>query len=154
MRGQQGVYVVVVFALRIIPARAGPTFCRCGKSILYPDHPRSCGANHGLTMNCVKHFGSSPLVRGQPRLAPARTVRTRIIPARAGPTVLCRNDAVSAEDHPRSCGANVRSSVVVYTSVGSSPLVRGQPACLCALGMSHRIIPARAGPTRTVFLLP
>ena len=96
-------------------------------------------------------FGSSPLVRGQlpPHSLPGG--RSRIIPARAGPTRPRRDSHNHRKDHPRSCGANRISRHAISCYSGSSPLVRGQriwPLCFAA---ASRIIPARAGPT-TIFL--
>ena len=72
--------------VRIIPARAGPTFCLFRSSLSLADHPRSCGANHPIDAGLSVKPGSSPLVRGQlSKLADAFDV-SRIIPARAGPT--------------------------------------------------------------------
>ena len=45
VRGQRTISVVSYKMLRIIPARAGPTFRRTGCYRDVPDHPRSCGAN-------------------------------------------------------------------------------------------------------------
>ena len=72
---------------------------------------------------------------------------SRIIPARAGQTVLVRFLIACEPDHPRACGANCYAvSQHIHTS-GSSPRVRGK-RCACRLrDMSHRIIPARAGQT-------
>ena len=123
-------------SVRIIPARAGPTFCRCGKSILYPDHPRSCGANQVSVFRVRWHYGSSPLVRGQ------RFAIQFIKPF--------------VSDHPRSCGANRLMDTRTTRKSGSSPLVRGQPGLHVAIRFTNRIIPARAGPTifNGRFLIP
>ena len=50
-------------------------------------------------------------------------------------------------DHPRSCGANLSTISTSSLTVGSSPLVRGQPVIFPPLSVRARIIPARAGPT-------
>ena len=114
---------------RIIPARAGPTVPWRPRPWRGPDHPRSCGANHA--------------VRGKHRLP------RRIIPARAGPTRATWTKPVLRADHPRSCGANVLQMWEIHIVSGSSPLVRGQ-LCVCVyVPYSHRIIPARAGPTES-----
>ena len=73
-------------ALRIIPARAGPTWLISPMRRFSQDHPRSCGANS--VDDAVGHFvsGSSPLVRGQLHHILLVFLPVRIIPARAGPT--------------------------------------------------------------------
>ena len=87
-------------------------------------------------------------MRGQRGRAPLGESRWRIIPARAGPTILQMWKVHIHPDHPRSCGANQRTNHMVGVSCGSSPLVRGQLQAYDADSLSERIIPARAGPTR------
>ena len=76
---------------------------------------------------------------------------TRIIPARAGPTGGVRGGVEPHADHPRSCGANNRLDVTRCFLFGSSPLVRGQRVNLVLDLALGRIIPARAGPTWSLF---
>ena len=69
----------------------------------------------------------------------------RIIPARAGFTVL---DALSCEDssdHPRSRGVYTAPTTSDQWDEGSSPLARGLLIAHNLLGEWKRIIPARAG---------
>ena len=147
MRGQLKASDELSEAERIIPARAGPT---CSEIICLPfnpDHPRSCGANPLRVKVSSEACGSSPLVRGQ-QSNPSRLVcRSRIIPARAGPTALQQCALLADADHPRSCGANSLSALSGLALCGSSPLVRGQLGGVEAEGEELRIIPARAGPT-------
>ncbi len=72
--------------IRIIPARAGPTFGIRFISRWAADHPRSCGANLTYAVVYFTPNGSSPLVRGQRMHMDMSAIATRIIPARAGPT--------------------------------------------------------------------
>ena len=86
-------------------------------------------------------------MRGQLRSLTSSIGSCRIISARAGPTQDVLTISLWNSDHPRSCGANFRLELEQRGSIGSSPLVRGQP-CLKFLGLGlARIIPARAGPT-------
>ena len=93
-------------------------------------------------------WGSSPRVRGL-RLRP-RSLRPprRIIPARAGFTVRVRGHPRPPTDHPRACGVYDAEHVWQLTKAGSSPRVRGLPACVIGVTWPPRIIPARAGFTR------
>ena len=127
VRGQPATDNVAAGDVRIIPARAGPTYITVDFDRASTDHPRSCGANVLSRLRWRGHFGSSPLVRGQPFCAGANIRYTRIIPARAGPTLY-------------------RSMSSRYLR-GSSPLVRGQLCMSCDFHETPRIIPARAGPT-------
>ena len=133
--------------LRIIPARAGPTRGKEPKRKPSADHPRSCGANDATTSTNAWQHGSSPLVRGQPVASQRGQFGARIIPARAGPTSSTQLKNEFYSDHPRSCGANDFADVELPVAVGSSPLVRGQPAWYSPSSAASRIIPARAGPT-------
>ena len=128
VRGQRRTVVLPRFAVRIIPARAGPTL---GRRLV---------ENH--------RTGSSPLVRGQPAHATYYLGVRRIIPARAGPTSPPPRAAGPPSDHPRSCGANAARASSLTACSGSSPLVRGQRIDIVASASGVRIIPARAGPTR------
>ena len=150
VRGQLNASNNVQDAIRIIPARAGPTSTVPTYGDTGEDHPRSCGANAPRSMRSRSHCGSSPLVRGQ-RLRPVLTlVDVRIIPARAGPTHCLSCDGSDSTDHPRSCGANGSRLTCWGAVCGSSPLVRGQLIGGRLQRFHKRIIPARAGPTRRV----
>ena len=164
VRGQRDGRANRAGLLRIIPARAGPTYFINHVDYINADHPRSCGANMQ-----ARHFGaglsgSSPLVRGQRSSLRPAWPRPRIIPARAGPTWWPPSAIRRTPDHPRSCGANVfrffvfadhprscgangsRAPPVMHKH-GSSPLVRGQHKIMEKIIIPKRIIPARAGPT-------
>ena len=148
VRGQHQHDLLPTPFLRIIPARAGPTWRRTQGPRAAADHPRSCGANHLNITPRVEQFGSSPLVRGQQFIDVSDSFECRIIPARAGPTMFVSSRAFSNADHPRSCGANTTRRPYGQYAGGSSPLVRGQLGA-CDIHVSReRIIPARAGPTR------
>ena len=127
VRGQPATDNVAAGDVRIIPARAGPTYITVDFDRASTDHPRSCGANVLSRLRWRGHFGSSPLVRGQLVLQLQRQRHARIIPARAGPTFLRGCKYPIYADHPRSCGAN--------------------PVSFDVIPVSQRIIPARAGPT-------
>ena len=71
----------------------------------------------------------------------------RLIPARAGKTVLVEEDRGLGGAHPRACGENSSSMVKPLRTVGSSPRVRGKPVPLQAQPGFSGLIPARAGKT-------
>ena len=134
---------------RIIPARAGFTRGRRLRAARLPDHPRSRGVYATLNGVGMRIGGSSPLARGLHVGAEPVDSDAGIIPARAGFTECQLREARTHGDHPRSRG--------VYASVfldspgrdGSSPLARGLLNRSDAEAPSHRIIPARAGFTRS-----
>ena len=93
---------------RIIPARAGFTGYASGRRSIQADHPRSRGVYVLGDERGSSEAGSSPLARGLPWDRIDLDAGTRIIPARAGFTLLLRYPAVRARDHPRSRGVYVR----------------------------------------------
>ncbi len=91
--------------------------------------------------------GSSPRVRGKHGLGKPVTLPRRIIPARAGQTMLLHRGSCNSPDHPRACGANREEARVAGRLHGSAPRVRGKLRCSRACAIRARIIPARAGQT-------
>ena len=79
----------------------------------------------------------------------AAETAVRIIPARAGFTSCFVVRVLISWDHPRSRGVYATSVSPAPTTSGSSPLARGLPGPVGLLGADPRIIPARAGFTRT-----
>ena len=69
----------------------------------------------------------------------------RIIPARAGFTVVGTTRAASCQDHPRSRGVYWYEGDTGNALGGSSPLARGLPTTPASTSRPARIIPARAG---------
>ena len=109
----------------IIPARAGFTVTARLQTPRTPDHPRSRGV-YGGPGKCRHHDGgSSPLARGLRQQEGNTMTTTRIIPARAGFTVIGPPSSAQPWDHPRSRGV-YSDSVTQRTPAGG-------------------IIPARAG---------
>ena len=111
----------------IIPARAGFTTPGRGPRTGAPDHPRSRGVYRAPASRARCSAGSSPLARGLRGVLPAQAPAGRIIPARAGFTLLRRTPAPPAPDHPRSCGVYPSTPSRSSASTGSSPLARGLP---------------------------
>ena len=93
--------------------------------------------------------GSSPLARGLHMHIVASGALTGIIPARAGFTSPWAGPGTCSTDHPRSRGVYVPRPRGCALPVGSSPLARGLHAILPDWHTKIRIIPARAGFTRS-----
>ena len=113
------------------------------------DHPRSRGVYRSGEVFARVERGSSPLARGLRGDARGKSALKRIIPARAGFTLPARGGGGAAPDHPRSRGVYSVTCQSAGPSVGSSPLARGLRITATAVLASVRIIPARAGFTRT-----
>ena len=78
-----------------------------------------------LWNSVVQPAGSSPLARGLLVPAPDEELEGRIIPARAGFTLLESQLFIVTRDHPRSRGVYVAKAFCEARISGSSPLARG-----------------------------
>ena len=138
----------------IIPARAGFTVLTFRRSSEIWDHPRSRGVYFPDVQVEDKQYGSSPLARGLRPGADVVGAGQGIIPARAGFTHAGTVQARGARDHPRSRGVYLARLVNPCLRDGSSPLARGLPAIGNHGYRPRRIIPARAGFTRSPWRVP
>ena len=109
------------------------------------DHPRSRGVYAFDRLPVSGGGGSSPLARGLPSRAATAPRRLRIIPARAGFTMIRVTLGYDTEDHPRSRGVYILYAVCAAICAGSSPLARGLPGRGNKEISDFGIIPARAG---------
>ena len=107
-------------------------------------HPRACGENWRRARRARPPAGSSPRVRGKPRVANPRGVLPRLIPAPAGKTGDDEGPGAQWGAHPRACGENFLSWAPRTALMGSSPRVRGKPPELAPWNISRRLIPACA----------
>ena len=129
----------------IIPARAGFTIPSFLGRFFTTDHPRSRGVYSISWCARGRSAGSSPLARGLLACGWPPERWTRIIPARAGFTVLWDPVFLGAEDHPRSRGVYSMRSPKRIAGLGSSPLARGLLVVRSCAVLLLGIIPARAG---------
>ena len=88
----------------IIPARAGFTGDDGASPAGGGDHPRSRGVYPRVPVTTTSVPGSSPLARGLRTGSSLTSLRTGIIPARAGFTTTRRGTPTTWRDHPRSRG--------------------------------------------------
>ena len=138
---------------RIIPAHAGQTNSVPAKRSSHADHPRACGANVMVPSACMLMVGSSPRMRGKPRLERDDSRTRRIIPAHAGQTWVWIRFFQTTTDHPRACGANEQDADSDPDRIGSSPRMRGKRRRQDAHASLLRIIPAHAGQTSLLMML-
>ena len=94
--------------------------------------------------------GSSPLARGTQGVINLVELEARLIPARAGNTMMRSETPLSNSAHPRSRGEHIAFLMGSTKSVGSSPLARGTLLMVSVDYGVGRLIPARAGNTITV----
>ncbi len=113
--------------VRLIPARAGNTNPKYISRDVVSAHPRSRGEHEVQRHLCTVALGSSPLARGTRTAALVSDVLVRLIPARAGNTLLFSQISVAAAAHPRSRGEHGFGSGADPSAGGSSPLARGTP---------------------------
>ena len=92
----------------ITPARAGKTEIRQAPPRHHQDHPRSCGKDATLRLRPRARPGSPPLVRERRKMKRGTLHKMRITPARAGKTFGSQLSFHFKEDHPRSCGKDLR----------------------------------------------
>ena len=109
----------------IIPARAGFTHPSSHRSLLIGDHPRSRGVYAEENALSASARGSSPLARGLPQTVIGNALGGRIIPARAGFTLVRVSIIPPPRDHPRSRGVYLPLGSHTGLGEGSSPLARG-----------------------------
>ena len=131
----------------IIPAYAGNTAVQFVKPFLLWDHPRVCGEHVRNSIVSWCSSGSSPRMRGTLSGRTVISARPGIIPAYAGNTLRWRHGSCRCRDHPRVCGEHLTSCVMVVSSMGSSPRMRGTLVVAELLGHESGIIPAYAGNT-------
>ena len=148
-RGLQFCDALINRIARIIPARAGFTSVGDRPHTKPGDHPRSRGVYAELFERVLAHYGSSPLARGLLVRFHVRPEQGRIIPARAGFTAPRGCLPERSPDHPRSRGVYLRSRSTSSSTRGSSPLARGLRHSGRGRLRTRRIIPARAGFTRS-----
>ena len=135
----------------IIPARAG--FTPRGRRRPGPrsDHPRSRGVYQSAWDLWPWRHGSSPLARGLRDERVRFILAAGIIPARAGFTRPRYAAADTDTDHPRSRGVYRKAFEDYQVVAGSSPLARGLRTGRRHRRRPSRIIPARAGFTRSTW---
>ena len=128
-RGTQPAGVFIIRVRRLIPARAGNT----GLGVLWlrigAAHPRSRGEHCALSGSRWIAHGSSPLARGTQKK--------------------CTAPESAVQAHPRSRGEHYALPGGVSGFPGSSPLARGTLHQLREAITDRRLIPARAGNTRS-----
>ena len=133
----------------IIPARAGFTRRVSRFVFWFWDHPRSRGVYPIVVSYLLIVMGSSPLARGLPAVKAGLDVSDRIIPARAGFTLIPGFLPPGSWDHPRSRGVYGELDRAKEQIDGSSPLARGLRRPPDRRRRRQGIIPARAGFTES-----
>ena len=127
-RGKLSAAIDRLFNVRLIPARAGKT-----RDIHRPDaeqraHPRAGGENGSVEIQGIKKLGSSPRGRGKPRSQTPAMGAKRLIPARAGKTLIEGFESGDKRAHPRAGGENALAGILYGGARGSSPRGRGKRA--------------------------
>ena len=108
-------------------------------------HPRVCGERLAQMILAAQKAGSSPRVRGTPRIVLTLHGPQRFIPACAGNAPPLRRASPSHAVHPRVCGERACPEVDQGVAIGSSPRVRGTRRPHLPVPVRPRFIPACAG---------
>ena len=74
----------ILYDSRITPAHAGKSGVTATASILYGDHPRTCGEKHAEPTVALVYAGSPPHMRGKGDIGDNYRVVPGITPAHAG----------------------------------------------------------------------
>ena len=96
--------------------------------------------------------GSSPRLRGAPRLPDETNPETGLIPASAGSTTDQVGQLGRVSAHPRVCGEHIGKAWGTIKGFGSSPRLRGAPGGQLDGRIGFRLIPASAGSTPSVLV--
>ena len=150
MRGSLSSCLIVSYLSGIIPAHAGLTPLPWLSIYGTRDHPRACGAHAQMIIQLTIAEGSSPRMRGSLEHIEYGIPYQGIIPAHAGLTMKSTWSRKKRRDHPRACGAHIRSSCTSVNQTGSSPRMRGSQEGPVRAQQVHGIIPAHAGLTCSV----
>ena len=110
-----------------------------------PVHPRVCGEQALIEPFFGSSAGSSPRVRGTEKYTRETVMPYRFIPACAGNSSRRRSVPRRRSVHPRVCGEQCSSTVLLVNIIGSSPRVRGTGITKNAKNRRLRFIPACAG---------
>ena len=148
VRGTQPHGRAHVVQSRFIPACAGNSPFQAGVNNYLTVHPRVCGELAPIEQRGMRMFGSSPRVRGTPRLLRQVRPQRRFIPACAGNSRPPSRAASRTAVHPRVCGELQRGARKTAVETGSSPRVRGTRTQEHRPHGPHRFIPACAGNSR------
>ena len=144
-RGNPDTTATTAAAVGPIPARAGEP--RRGPALhrIKGAYPRSRGGTPRKGRMLSRSTGLSPLARGNPQGPAAAARPPGPIPARAGEPRPIRRSRSQSWAYPRSRGGTAVTNVPRFSTVGLSPLARGNPVvCGDRLGVNGPI-PARAG---------
>ena len=106
MRGKPKQHRPVQHRRRLIPAYAGKTLLQATQRLAERAHPRVCGENNSEWNYTGNSWGSSPRMRGKPRLPGLVSFRRGLIPAYAGKTGGIWAGPNPKKAHPRVCGEN------------------------------------------------
>ena len=147
VRGKQTLQGLPGQIARLIPACAGKTPGTNFFIASSPAHPRVCGENLTRRAVCRGNMGSSPRVRGKLCGHFLGSFGAGLIPACAGKTRRPRRRQTPPAAHPRVCGENSIVTLVIESTKGSSPRVRGKPGRKHPKPHPGRLIPACAGKT-------
>ena len=127
MRGNQEEVGADYNRKRSIPASAGQPSAARRDSARAEEHPRECGATMYFYHAATANKGASPRVRGNQDLPDKYTYQKRSIPASAGQPHRQWRCVPLRGEHPRECGATLKSQRRKSTEWGASPRVRGNP---------------------------
>ena len=111
--------------LRFIPAGAGNTALRAGKSSTHSVYPRWRGEHKTVRRVAQQIIGLSPLARGTLHYTAIAKISRRFIPAGAGNTLPLKPKLTPGPVYPRWRGEHIKKRLILALVSGLSPLARG-----------------------------
>ncbi len=144
LRGTHFVLGLVCKIYRFIPAAAGNAAVVQRLTIWLTVHPRGCGERQLASIAYPFRHGSSPRLRGTPRLKILAHQNTRFIPAAAGNAIAEPLAKTVEAVHPRGCGeresgnrASSSARRFIPAAAGNAPTSCRSSAAAC--GSSPRL---------------
>ena len=131
----------------LIPTYAGNTGHYTVRGGVHGAHPHVCGEHTGEVRLSFAHLGSSPRMRGTPRIRHATDGFAGLIPTYAGNTCMRESHPRTSRAHPHVCGEHPQPSPGRGLGGGSSPRMRGTQKFLTQNPAGRGLIPTYAGNT-------
>ena len=145
VRGKDASTGLADIVVGITPACAGKSRASTSSSRTAGDHPRVCGEKILEARHSPIRTGSPPRVRGKAGRCRCDRRGNGITPACAGKSQPHYRFRQCPRDHPRVCGEKTSARILLITSAGSPPRVRGKVSSRLFKMPLTRITPACAG---------
>ena len=145
MRGKVTTHPSTPFPPGITPAHAGKSSWTFFFTLIFRDHPRTCGEKTNGRLPGCAILGSPPHMRGKAHSKCCPSIHVGITPAHAGKRPAGAAAGGVAGDHPRTCGEKPTVDAQNQLALGSPPHMRGKACQAFQPRPQLGITPAHAG---------